>query len=265
MSRKCKICSSIFRSELDNMLSKNQYTYVDIAKHFQDKGFIVSAPTVRKHAIEHTNYQFKTNEFREINQENNIDNKESLQININIDEYLKKFNLTQDDFSIEKITDISKINYNYLNLNNKLLLKLYAIVDKFVDLSMLGDFKFPIEKIKLLKYLGDLNDKYSTNIINSSEIYIFAELLNFISMDIIKLKNGELTIDEFSHEWINKQDTIFETFNQFARQIKSFDNDKLESIKSKYNNLQANFYDDIVEYLADNEDDNKDNEDNNKE
>lgn len=205
MSRKCKICSSIFKDDVNKLLEKNQYTFNAIADILQSKGFAVSTSTVRKHAKEHTNYEFKTNEYEEINQDN-INNQSGIDINININDFYSKYNIDISQLEDLDYKGIVTTNKNFFRLNVLLIYKVYAIVDKFLDLSLYGDFKFPEEKIKTLSNLHKINNDLISNIKDFAEIECVGELVEISARLVEDYDNGKTDFNEvikFFREWEN--------------------------------------------------------------
>ena len=146
MTRKCKVCSSVYRDEIDSYIAKNTYTFNDISKIFQDKGFLVSCSTVRRHATLHTNFEFKTSEKKSIAVDD-LSNNDGLDMSIDLVSYLMQFNLTQDDFKVESVDDLFKISKNFYAMNTLLIMKLYAVVNLQTDLSVKGVGNFPTDKV----------------------------------------------------------------------------------------------------------------------
>lgn len=165
MTRKCKVCSSIYRDEIDSYLAKNTYTFNDIAKMFQDKGFIISASTIRRHATLHTNYEFKTNEIKTI-EISDMSNNDGFDMSIDFESYLAQFSISESDFKVESIDDFFKVSKNFYAMNTALLMKLYAVVNLQVDLNIKGIGNFPIDKVKCLNLLMTLNNNLHTQVQN---------------------------------------------------------------------------------------------------
>lgn len=210
MSRKCKICSSIFKDDVNKLLEKNQYTFNAIADILQSKGFAVSTSTVRKHAKEHTNYEFKTNEYEEINQDN-INNQSGIDINININDFYSKYNINISQLEHLDYDGIVSTNKNFFRLNVLLIYKVYAIVDKFLDLSLYGDFKFPEEKIKTLSNLHKINTDLISNIKGFAELECVRELLKMSEEMLDCYDKGEVNFDEvfnYFRDWKNDFEEI---------------------------------------------------------
>ena len=161
MTRKCKVCSSVFRDEIDSYIGKNKYTFKEIASIFQDKGFIISESTLRRHTALHTNYKVLTSVFKEI-ETDDLDNNDGLDMSIDLDSYLAQFDLTQSDFKCNSVEDLFKISKNFYSMNTLLVMKLYAIVNLQTDLNIKGIGNFPTDKIKCLNLLLSLNNNLHT-------------------------------------------------------------------------------------------------------
>lgn len=224
MTRKCKICSSVFRDEVDSYIAKNTYTFNDLEKIFQDKGFLISSSTIRRHATLHTNFEFKTNEVKTIAVDD-LANNDGLDMSIDLDSYLALFGLSQNDFKVNSIDDFFKLSKNFYGMNTMLIMKLYAVVNLQVDLNIKGTGNFPLDKVKCLNLLMTLNHNLHTQIreydttknerVNTALFLkgLFNEIDIAVKKNDISLLNDYTeTIRQFTDKLISENEVLYEDY-----------------------------------------------------
>lgn len=155
MSRKCKICESKLRNEIDELLVSNNYTADYISKYATDRGLVISPSTVRRHGTLHVsgyNPSQNTNEVRK------IDVKPPKLLLIDFDEYLLKIGI--DRTKIENVDEFFEENISsYQKGINLLMFQSMAILSEKLENNMRCETKFPSDEIKSLKAMSEIYTK----------------------------------------------------------------------------------------------------------
>ena len=161
-NNKCKVCKTVLREQIEKlMIENNSSQYVET--WCNDHNFSISHTSIIRHMNNHyrneygeyvTNYNKKENKddiLTELEKSIIEDDNETYQ------EFLNRFKV--DIKKLQSNDDYEKLYGSYQQIISEIIVKSLYLIDINLEKTIKNDGKYPVEKIKSLRLLLEINDK----------------------------------------------------------------------------------------------------------
>jgi hypothetical protein len=159
-NKRCKICTSNLRDEIEKLMFSDRGS--DFVESWcNDHGLLVSKTSILRHMHNHTE-GYNPSKKQHDNKYNDdiLEEKEKEKKEINLEsysQYLKRYNVNLD--KLNTIKDYETLYDSYQKMISELILQTFYLCKINTEKTINYEGKYPLEKIKTLKILIEINEK----------------------------------------------------------------------------------------------------------
>jgi len=161
-NNKCKVCKTVLREQIEKlMIENNSSQYVET--WCNDHNFSISHTSIIRHMNNHYRNEYGeyvTNYNKKENKDDILTELEKSIIEDDLETYQEFLNRFKVDIKkLQSNDDYEKLYGSYQQIISEIIVKSLYLIDINLEKTIKNDGKYPVEKIKSLRLLLEINDK----------------------------------------------------------------------------------------------------------